>query len=313
VLEAIAVVGLGYNADQIAALLVRRGGPPLDALEHVVRNGADYCGVEIHGALGGSKKRWLTKFSTTRSLTSIPVDQDGKHMKGAVIELEVQHDTGDGVLQDASAHIDWLGRQSTYGVGHWKKGLAAQPFAVKLVDVEAVRAGGALEDAYSRIEQAGKIGTVVRALGRSMPGLTDLRILKVDTNFILNAFCGGQRPVPAYLAGDGFKRFLELAAAAVDTPDGVVLLEEPETYQHPRYLQEIATLLHLVAKGGTQIILSTHSIELIDLLLHAPEAEGLPYPAVHRMGLFEGRLRATSIDREKAIIARDELLEDLRA
>lgn len=55
--------------------------------------------------------------------------------------------------------------------------------------------------------------------------------------------------------------------------------------------------LHLAAKEGTQIILSTHSIELIDLLLNAPDAEGQPYPAVHRLRLHEGKLRATSIRR----------------
>jgi ABC-type uncharacterized transport system ATPase subunit len=133
-----------------------------------------------------------------------------------------------------------------------------------------------------------------------------LRILKSGSDFLLHTFCGDTPPIPAYLAGDGLKRFLELAAAIVDTPNGVVLLEEPEAYQHPRYMTELVALLLSAAKSGTQIILSTHSIELIDLLLHAPEAEGLTYPTVHRLRLVDGKLAAVAIDREKAISARDD-------
>jgi hypothetical protein len=192
-------------------------------------------------------------------------------------------------------------------------GGALDSFPVTLVDVEAVRAVGALEDAYTRIERAGKVESVIGALQRSMAGLTDLRILKSDRDFVLHTFCSKARPVPAYVAGDGFKRFLELAAATVDAGEGVILLEEPETYQHPRYLKELATFLMLAAKSGTQVVLSTHSMELIDLLLHAPEAEGLEYPVIFRLRLLEGTLNAVRLPREQAVVARDELLEDLRA
>jgi predicted ATPase len=119
--------------------------------------------------------------------------------------------------------------------------------------------------------------------------------------------------VPAYLAGDGFKRFLWLAATVLKVQKGIVLLEEPESFQHPRYLEELARLLYVAARDGTQVVLSTHSIELIDLLLNAPETDGRTYPAVHRMRLVDGKLYATTIDRESAVIGRRDLLEDLRA
>jgi predicted ATPase len=183
---------------------------------------------------------------------------------------------------------------------------------MKFVDVEAVRGANALEDAYSRIERSGQVAAIVNALQRSMAGLSDLRILKSGSDFILHTFCGRNRPVPAYVAGDGFKRFLELASAVVVSERGVVLLEEPEAFQHPRYLTELASLLLQATKEGSQVILSTHSIELIDLLLHAPEAEGLSYPTVHRMRLVDGKLMAVVLGREQALTMRDELLEDLR-
>jgi len=66
---------------------------------------------------------------------------------------------------------------------------------------------------------------------------------------------------------NGSKRLVELASAILGVdPDGVVLLEEPECYQHPRYLRELASLLIESAKTNRQIILSTHSMELVDLL-----------------------------------------------
>lgn len=187
------------------------------------------------------------------------------------------------------------------------------PLPVALVDVEAVRAGEALEEAHSRIGKVGQVELVVQALRHSMPGLTGLAIYKLGSRFVLHSVVGKARPVPAYLAGDGFKRFLAIAAAVLDAPQGLVLLEEPEAFQHPRYLRELATLLHLAAREGTQVILSTHSLELIDLLLLAREAEGLTYPAVHRMALHDGRLRATTLDREHAVTGRESLLEDLRS
>ena len=188
------------------------------------------------------------------------------------------------------------------------------PFGFQLVDVQAVRELGTLEDAYTSIERVGRVKSVVQALGRSMKGLTDLRILKSGEDFILHAIFEGQPPVPVYLTGDGSKRLVELASAILGVdPDGVVLLEEPECFQHPRYLRELASLLIESAKANRQIILSTHSIELVDLLLEAAEAEGLDYPFVHRLRLVDGKLSGVVLNREQAMVSRKDLLEDLRA
>lgn len=91
------------------------------------------------------------------------------------------------------------------------------------------------------------------------------------------------------------------------------MLEEPECYQHPRYLRELASLLIESAKTNRQIILSTHSIELVDLLLETAEAERLDYPFVHRLRLVDGNLSSVVLNREQALLTRKDLLEDLRA
>lgn len=308
VLEAIAAVGLGGDANAIARLLIRRGGPPLDALARIISHGAKHTTLATRDDQG---MNWMTQFSLDgfRDFAhEVPLKNSG--LLDIVSRFQVALVDKAATQTSTMAYVDAKGTVSgTFGNINSNEVL----FHTQFVDVEAVRASGALEEAYTRIDRTGQLGKVVKSLGRSMPGLTDLRILKVGTDFVLHTFFESGSPVPAYLAGDGFKRFLEVAAAAVSTTKGVVLLEEPESFQHPRYLQELATLLHLAAREGTQIILSTHSIELIDLLLHAPEAEQQAYPAVHRMRLFDGKLRATTLDRERAVIARDELLEDLRS
>lgn len=293
---------------------MRRGGPPLDALAHVVRDGAPYSAVELPGMEAADGREWIVLLAVEGPVPAQRVTHDMRGLSGDRSTMSLHR----GGRRQAGGYQPHGGSDVVIDV-HGAAFVANPPsdfpsFSARLVDVEAVRAPGALEDAHSRIDRARQLPEVVRALQKSMPGLEDLRILKNGPDFILHTFRrGGEPPVPAYLAGDGFKRFLELAAAVLDAKGGVVLLEEPEAYQHPRYLSELATLLHLAAKNGAQVILSTHSIELVDLLLHAPEADGLVYPTVHRLRLHEGTLRQTAIPHETAVSARDDLLEDLRS
>jgi hypothetical protein len=322
-LEAALMPCLGDSAEDAARILLRRGGPPHDALQHVVTEGTARFEVRGHFEIARRKTPvdLIITYLVIGGDVSEPKDRhDLETVQGIDASFLVNLHLGSSAFRtsdgrreqvyasDDDVTVDKLGRQGRYQTGRINSFIPAI-----LVDVEAIRAQGAQEDAYSRIERARKVDTVVRALQRSMPHLKDLRILKSGPDFLLHTFCGDAQPIPAYLAGDGLKRFLELAAAIVDTQNGVVLLEEPEAYQHPRYMTELVTLVLNAAKAGTQIILSTHSIELIDLLLHAPEAEGLAYPTVHRLRLVDGKLASVAIDREKAISARDDLLQDLRA
>ena len=309
VLEAIAVAEFAPDARAIAELVLRRGGPSLDALARAVARGAEHASVTVHSDIEGPAQE---RRATLRvgGIMQIPWAEEARRegLRDPMELLTVQAWAGTSRIGEGTSLVDIRGcRSENFVDGHDPK------HTVTLVDVEAIRRDGALEDAYTRIDEAGQLPTVVKALARSMPGLADLRILKVNGDFLLHTFFASGHPVPAFLAGDGFKRFLELAAAVVNLRKDVVLLEEPESFQHPRYLRELAALLFISAREGKQVILSTHSIELIDRILQAPEAEGLPYPAVHRLSLYDGSLRATTLDHEHALRIREDLLQDLRA
>jgi predicted ATPase len=78
----------------------------------------------------------------------------------------------------------------------------------------------------------------------------------------------GETLIPARVVSEGTLRILGLLALAGGRePPALVGLEEPENGVHPRRLQLVAELLRTRAElGETQMIVTTHSSLLVDLL-----------------------------------------------
>jgi predicted ATPase len=307
VLEALWCVGNGTNAADFYRLLLRRGGPPLHALNKVFNTEGN---VVISAKVAEKTYELSLAIARTRGTERFREAID-RGMKEPLVQMicatKIFSVPGKMELSEVTTYVDAQGSMSSPLT---EPGEIDQIIHAMFVDIEAVRAPGELEDAYSRLEQNRKVGLVVKALQRSMPTLTDLRILKNGDQFIVHSICGEEPPVPVYLAGDGFKRFLEIASHVYATgKGGVVLLEEPESFQHPRYLQELVAVLRDAVSQGIQVILSTHSLELIDLLLAGSGEE----TTVHRFRLQESVLRTTAVSGEKARTTRKELTQDLRA
>lgn len=311
-LEAVALIGSAGNALQVAKLLLHRGGPPLDALDHVVRAPASEAKLVVSLRDGVSYDCRLL-LGGTRDPDQVERAR-AQGLKDSMKRVQATLICKDETEKRVSLVCSYVDDEARVAESIFENGVGCRLFASQLVDVQAVRERGTLEDAYTSLERVGRVKSVVQALSKSMKGLVDLRILKSGEDFILHAIFDGQSPVPVYLTGDGSKRLVDLASAILGVdPDGVVLLEEPECYQHPRYLRELASLLIESAKTNRQIILSTHSMELVDLLLEAGEAERLDYPFVHRLRLVDGKLSGVVLNREQAMLTRKDLLEDLRA
>ena len=73
------------------------------------------------------------------------------------------------------------------------------------------------------------------------------------------------RSVPIAFAGDGMKTLFAVACAIIIEND-MVLLEEPECFLHGGVLRSMADLLWHGADAGKQIVLTTHSYQLLELL-----------------------------------------------
>lgn len=314
VLEAVFCVGKCTDAGAVFQTLLRRGGSVSHGLQYIFFQGVSHEAMVRASSPDGISFQvdlamWLRiPTNARRANVEEIIDIKGLQEPVHTVILKTQNQQGNSFR--ASHLVDANGKWIS-----WQREGQLRSWPCSFVDVEAVRAAGALEDAYSRLEQNRGVELVIKALKRAMPTLTDLRILKADKDFILHTIHGSEKPIPAYLAGDGFKRFLEIASHIVSNKnEGIVLLEEPESFQHPRYLGELAMLLKETASRGTQVILSTHSLELIQLLLaESPEYPSTLFPTVHRLRLHEGVLHATALSAEIARYNMNELEQDLRA
>ena len=113
------------------------------------------------------------------------------------------------------------------------------------------------------------------------------------------------------LAGDGIhsllRLVLELAASG-----GVVMVEEPETHLHPAAIAQSAAAIWGAVEQGTQVFVSTHSLELIDALVsNAPEGK-LDQFILYRLRLKDGFLASVRLPGEEVAFARDQVEDDLR-
>ncbi len=82
----------------------------------------------------------------------------------------------------------------------------------------------------------------------------------------------GAHSTPARRLSDGTLRFLSLLAILLDpSPPPVIVIEEPELGLHPDTLPVIRDLL-IEASARTQLIVTTHSLTLVDSFTEHPEA-----------------------------------------
>ena len=96
------------------------------------------------------------------------------------------------------------------------------------------------------------------------PELSDIRSANVAGNW-LTYVVYKHATVPLVSVGDGMKRLVGLAgtlAAAVS----LALLEEPESFQHSGVFPTIAAMIWKAADAGIQVVLSTHSMDLVRTL-----------------------------------------------
>jgi hypothetical protein len=167
-----------------------------------------------------------------------------------------------------------------------------------------------LDAAVSRADLQGERQALIALLQPLLPGLRDLRILQSDGQYSLFVEDDTGHPWPAVVAGDGFKRLILLASQIAADQSGLVLLEEPETFLHVGALAQVAKVLWQ-AIGKKQLVITTHSLELIDAIFESPSAQP-DKAALYRMSLRKGELKAVRVPGMRAKELRAEIGEDLR-
>ncbi len=156
----------------------------------------------------------------------------------------------------------------------------------------------------------GRVEQVDALLGELLSGFKRIEILAdQDTPVVYVTYKDGS--VPAGLQGDGVQAVLRLGLELAAAPGGVVLLEEPEPAQHPRALYESARAVVAAVKRSVQVILSTHSLDFLDMLRNHLGDE-LAKLSVHRLACPAGELSVVRYSGADVALARDAIGDDLR-
>jgi len=108
---------------------------------------------------------------------------------------------------------------------------------------------------------------VEKALRMIIPSVTAIEVDVNDLGEVELRLREGTIPVPARVLSEGTLRTLGLLAlGGVKDPPALLGFEEPENGIHPRRLRLIAELLKTQATADTQLIVTTHSPVLLDLI-----------------------------------------------
>ncbi|NJL26976.1 MAG: ATP-binding protein [Thermoanaerobaculia bacterium] len=168
-----------------------------------------------------------------------------------------------------------------------------------------------LHETFSNAARALRKDQVEELLKALVPNFKRLEILtEGDTPFL--AISTETSVAPVSLAGDGIQALVQIALEMAAAPGGLVLVEEPEVYQHPGAIAQTAKAILANVRRGVQIVLTTHSLELIDALLSEATEEDVAGMAVFNLLLRDGELRHGRRVGEQITFARQNMESDLR-
>ena len=164
---------------------------------------------------------------------------------------------------------------------------------------------------YSQAREQGRKAQAEALVAEVVPGVSELEILTEGDTPILHLVFE-DRSVPVAFAGDGVYSLVQLCLELASLPRGVVLLEEPEVHQHPAAICQSVRAILAAVRRGVQVILTTHSLELIDYILAESSKEELQGLSVYRLQLKDGSLSSRRIDGSEVAFLRTEIESDLR-
>ncbi len=182
---------------------------------------------------------------------------------------------------------------------------------VRLIDPQGSGGSSPFHELYSRAVENGRRAEVTALVAEVVPGVIGIEILTDESKPIVHLVFA-DHSVPAGLAGDGIQSLLRLSLELASLRDGVALLEEPEVHEHPAAIRQSARAIVTAIRRGVQVVLSTHSLEMIDALLAELKDEELPLLSLYRLKLTDGVLAKSRLEGPSVLLSRGEIGDDLR-
>lgn len=274
--------------------------------------------VRRHEA-GGSGPRWLLWKSGQHDDTLIEVLTSGLVSRACELRLDrgsgedetiIRFRVDDDGMNRGNGNL--IGRKNKYH-GHNSPGFLVLD---KLSEVHLVESYPAnfqrpLDELYTKAVQLGRRKEAIGIVTDVFPGVINVEILTENGQPILH-FVFTEYSVPATLAGDGIQSLLRLSLELAASGGGVALLEEPEVHQHPGAIRQSARAILAAVRRQIQVVLTTHSLELIDALLAESSDKDLEDLSLYRLQLQAGNLKSSRLIGKDIALARTTIEDDLR-
>lgn len=277
----------------LAYVVKRRGWFGLASAEALFYHGQRE--IHISATLKDGNKTGIKIKPDMPSAGAIPVLRErGLHVE-KLIALDLE--TVGGVK--ASLYMDEDGKFHYIFPQEWPRPIYEAVF----VDWNSVYQYGSPEEAYSRmVAKAGAAAkeSVVKALRSQYKDLSDVVPLYIHGRWVLHLVFENAS-VPIYVAGDGVRYALTLLIQALTPSGGVVLLEEPELHVHPNLMRIAANaILRSHIDRGNQIFVTTHSLELIKMMIEEARKVGAKNLKLFRLALDRGALHTEEYTLDEA-------------
>jgi hypothetical protein len=168
-----------------------------------------------------------------------------------------------------------------------------------------------LHELFSETRRSGRKEQVRGLTSELVPLAEDIEILtEADDPIVYLVFPNGA--IPVALAGDGIHALVRTALELASLSDGVALIEEPEMHQHPGAMRQTARAIWAAVRRNVQVVLTTHSLEFIDLLLAEAKEGDIDRLSLFRLNLEKGRLLAVQTSGQDVAFCREDIEQDLR-
>jgi predicted ATPase len=182
---------------------------------------------------------------------------------------------------------------------------------VRLVEPRGFNGTSPLHRLFTEAVRQGRRDEARNIVSDLIPHAKNLEILtEADKPIVHVVF--DDHSVPVAFAGDGIYSLVRLSLELASRPSGVVLIEEPEIHQHPAAIARSVRAILGAVHRGIQIIITTHSLELIDSMLAEALKEDLEKLSVYRLSLDQGMLKSRRIPGSEVNFLRTEIEDDLR-
>ncbi|MCK4340863.1 MAG: AAA family ATPase [Phycisphaerae bacterium] len=299
--------GCGKSTILDALLIAAHPVPPLAVARTVTRR---------KGVKQGA--RWLVwRADETKKIVAQVTNKQGRALHctlefqraktNEVARILLQLSIPDGVYQVSAMLFFTTGNKYQYDVSGDFLEFVPEVRFVETYDYE----GEPLHTLYTRTVEQGRRQQAESIINELLPNLRGIMILTEGESPIVHLVYD-DHTIPAALAGDGIHDLLRMVLELSACPEGLVLVEEPEVHQHPGAIYWSAQVLRAAVRREIQVVLTTHSLELIDALLASASQEDLDNLCLFRLNLKDGELISSRLPGSEVAFARHEIEDDLR-